>query len=72
VGPRVNCRDRLNRPPKSNFAGLRFPPEVILVAVRWYCRMTNVEENAEAPSADEPTLANGTLPSEQIRTAPGA
>lgn len=24
--------------PKSNFAGFRFLPEVILVAVRWYLR----------------------------------
>ena len=26
------------RPPKSVFAGFRFPPEVILIAVRWYLR----------------------------------
>jgi IS6 family transposase len=25
-------------PPKSGFAGFRFPPEVIVVAVRWYLR----------------------------------
>ena len=25
-------------PPKSGFTGFRFPPEVILVAVRWYLR----------------------------------
>jgi len=24
--------------PKSGFAGYRFPPEVIIVAVRWYLR----------------------------------
>jgi hypothetical protein len=24
--------------PRSSFAGYRFPPEVILVAVRWYLR----------------------------------
>jgi transposase-like protein len=24
--------------PKSGFAGFRFPPEVIMVAVRWYFR----------------------------------
>jgi hypothetical protein len=32
---------RLIRPiqlPKSAFAGFRFPPEVILIAVRWYLR----------------------------------
>jgi transposase-like protein len=27
-------------PPKSAFAGFRFPPEVIVVAVRWYLRFT--------------------------------
>ena len=26
------------QPPKSAFAGFRFPPEVILIAVRWYLR----------------------------------
>ena len=26
------------QPPRSAFAGFRFPPEVILVAVRWYLR----------------------------------
>jgi len=33
------CR-RHSRPPapRSGFAGFRFPPEVILVAVRWYLR----------------------------------
>jgi len=25
-------------PPSSAFAGFRFPPEVIVVAVRWYLR----------------------------------
>jgi transposase-like protein len=26
-------------PPKSAVAGFRFPPEVIMVAVRWYLRL---------------------------------
>jgi hypothetical protein len=25
-------------PPRSSFAGFRFPPDVILLAVRWYLR----------------------------------
>jgi len=29
---------RLIQPPASGFAGFRFPPEVILIAVRWYLR----------------------------------
>jgi transposase-like protein len=29
---------RLSVPPRSTFAGFRFPPEVIVVAVRWYLR----------------------------------
>ena len=33
-------RRRLGRvpPPRSGFAGFRFPPDVIMVAVRWYLR----------------------------------
>jgi transposase-like protein len=31
-------RPRTCQPPKSAFAGFRFPPEVIVVAVRWYLR----------------------------------
>lgn len=31
------CRVRLPAP-RSSFAGFRFPPEVIMVAVRWYLR----------------------------------
>lgn len=31
------CHSRLPAP-RSNFAGFRFPPEVITVAVRWYLR----------------------------------
>jgi transposase-like protein len=31
------CRVRLPAP-RSSFAGFRFPPEVITVAVRWYLR----------------------------------
>jgi hypothetical protein len=33
--PRRYCRVPASR---SSFAGFRFPPEVILVAVRWYLR----------------------------------
>jgi transposase-like protein len=36
-GEAVN-RPRLWLAPKSAFAGFRFPPEVIVVAVRWYLR----------------------------------
>lgn len=35
---KVSIRPRLCLPPKSAFAGFRFPPEVIVVAVRWYLR----------------------------------
>ena len=31
-------RQRPIMPPRSAFAGFRFPPEVIVVAVRWYLR----------------------------------
>jgi transposase-like protein len=33
-----STRSRTWLPPKSAFAGFRFPPEVIVVAVRWYLR----------------------------------
>jgi transposase-like protein len=26
------------RPPRSAFAGFRFPPDVIILAIRWYLR----------------------------------
>jgi transposase-like protein len=35
---KLSSRPRAWLPPKSEFAGLRFPPEVIVVAVRWYLR----------------------------------
>ena len=35
---KVSARPRLVLAPRSTFAGFRFPPEVILVAIRWYLR----------------------------------
>ena len=35
---RLSIRPRPWLPPRSAFAGFRFPPEVIVVAVRWYLR----------------------------------
>jgi len=35
---RLSTRHRPWLPPRSAFAGFRFPPEVIVVAVRWYLR----------------------------------
>jgi transposase-like protein len=35
---KLSNRPRCWLPPKSAFAGFRFPPEVIVVAVRWYLR----------------------------------
>jgi len=32
------CLIRSIQPPDSGFAGFRFPPEGILIAVRWYLR----------------------------------
>ena len=34
----VSTRRRVVLPPRSAFAGFRFPAEVIVVAVRWYLR----------------------------------
>jgi transposase-like protein len=35
---KLSARPRLCPPPKWMFAGFRFPPEVIVVVVRWYLR----------------------------------
>jgi hypothetical protein len=34
-------------PPSSAFAGFRFPPEVIVVAVRWYLRSLSYRDVEE-------------------------
>jgi len=39
-------------PPMSAFAGYRFPPEVIVVAVRWYLR-EGCQIRVEALSRDD-------------------
>jgi hypothetical protein len=36
--------------PKSTFAGFRFPPEVIVVPVRWYLRFNLSYRDVEEPS----------------------
>ena len=38
VGVKHRRLARSIQPPRSAFAGFRFPPEVILIAVRWYRR----------------------------------
>jgi len=38
VGVKHRRLARSIQPPRSAFAGFRFPPEVILIAVRWYLR----------------------------------
>ena len=35
---RTAQRSRRSIPPRSTFAGFRFPPDVIVLAVRWYLR----------------------------------
>jgi hypothetical protein len=35
---KLSIRPRPWLPPTSAFAGFRFPPDVIVVAVRWYLR----------------------------------
>jgi transposase-like protein len=35
---RTAHRPRRSIPPRSSFAGFRFPPGVIVLAVRWYLR----------------------------------
>jgi hypothetical protein len=38
VGVKRRYLVRSVQPPRSAFAGFRFPPDVILIAVRWYLR----------------------------------
>jgi transposase-like protein len=35
---RTTHRSRRSSPARSTFAGFRFPPDVIVLAVRWYLR----------------------------------
>jgi transposase-like protein len=35
---KLSIRPRVALPPRSSFAGYRFPAEVIVVAIRWYLR----------------------------------
>jgi hypothetical protein len=48
---RTTHRPHRSIPPRSSFAGFRFPPDVIVLAVRWYLRFglsyRDVEELAE-------------------------
>jgi hypothetical protein len=36
---RTTRSSRQSIPPRSTFAGFRFPPEVIVLAVGWYLRL---------------------------------
>jgi transposase, IS6 family len=38
--------------PRSSFAGFRFPPEVIMIAVRWYLRYALSYRDVEEPLAE--------------------
>jgi len=40
-------RPRLGRVPRSAFAGFRFPPEVIVLAVRWCLRFGRSHRDLE-------------------------
>jgi hypothetical protein len=45
--------------PRSAFAGFRFPPEVIVVAVRWYLRFGLSYRDVEELVIDDPILIAG-------------
>ena len=44
---RIADRSRPSIPPRSAFAGFRFPPDVIVVAVRWYLRFGLSDRDVE-------------------------
>src|SRR2546430_16248965 len=48
----VSSRPRPWLPPRSAFAGFRFPPEVIVVAVRWYLRFNLSYRDVEELSVE--------------------
>jgi transposase-like protein len=48
---RIAHRRRPPVPPRSAFAGFRFPPDVIVVAVRWYLRFGLPYRDVEEPLA---------------------
>ena len=56
VGAKCQYLVRPVQPPKSAFTGFRFPPEVILIAVRWYLRYglsyRNLEELLAEPDIE--------------------
>jgi transposase-like protein len=51
---KLSIRPRVALPPKSAFAGYRFPAEVIVVAIRWYLRY-----NLSYPDVEELLLERG-------------
>jgi transposase-like protein len=46
---KTSARSHLWLPPRSAFAGFRFPAEVIVVAVRWYLRYGLSYRDVEEP-----------------------
>jgi hypothetical protein len=51
---KLSTRPRPWLPPKSAFAGFGFPPEVIVVAVRWYLRFNRrccIKRSSRSPAA---------------------
>jgi len=44
--------NRRSRPVSASFAGYRFPPEMIVLAVRWYLRYGLSYRDVEEPLAE--------------------
>jgi IS6 family transposase len=56
------ARSRSWCPPRSSFAGFRFPAEVILVAVRWYLRYGLSYRDVEELLAERAIEVDGSYP----------
>jgi hypothetical protein len=55
-------------PPKSAFADFRFPPEVIVVAVRWYLRFNlSYRDVVGAENSADPVTWHAVSPSIDLR-----
>jgi transposase, IS6 family len=47
---------------RSSFAGFRFPPEVIMLAIRWYLRYGNIRRGHYELGTEETVTYGSRLP----------
>jgi hypothetical protein len=67
----MRTRPRPNPSPRSAFAGFRFPPDVIVVAVRWYLRFGLSYRDLEELLAERGVEVDHVTVYHYLDTAPG-